>query len=112
MGGAQPLAIKMNNGICIAVECDRKRIERRIKAGFCDMVVEDIDEAVEIAEQAKEEGEPKSIAVVGNCADTHPYLVEKGFKPDVVTDQTSAHDELNGYVPAGYYEIMLKKRTS
>jgi len=103
MGGAQPLAIKMNNGICIAVECDRKRIERRIKAGFCDMVVEDIDEAVEIAEQAKEEGEPKSIAVVGNCADTHPYLVEKGFKPDVVTDQTSAHDELNGYVPAGYY---------
>jgi len=102
MGGAQPLAIKMNNGICIAVECDRKRIERRIKAGFCDMVVEDIDEAVEIAEQAKEEGEPKSIAVVGNCADTHPYLVEKGFKPDVVTDQTSAHDELNGYVPAGY----------
>ena len=103
MGGAQPLAIKMNNGICIAVECDRKRIERRIKAGFCDMVVEDIDEAVEIAEQAKEEGEPKSIAVVGNCADTHPYLVEKGFKPDVVTDQTPAHDELNGYVPAGYY---------
>ena len=103
MGGAQPLAIKMNQGICIAVECDRKRIERRIKAGFCDMVVEDIDEAIEIAEQAKEEGEPKSIAVVGNCADTHPYLVEKGFKPDVVTDQTSAHDELNGYVPAGYY---------
>jgi len=103
MGGAQPLAIKMNNGICVAVECDRKRIERRIKVGFCDMVVEDIDEAVEIAEQAKEEGEPKSIAVVGNCADTHPYLVEKGFKPDVVTDQTSAHDELNGYVPAGYY---------
>ena len=103
MGGAQPLAIKMNQGICIAVECDRKRIERRIKAGFCDMVVEDIDEAIEIAEQAKEEGESKSIAVVGNCADTHPYLVEKGFKPDVVTDQTSAHDELNGYVPAGYY---------
>ena len=103
MGGAQPLAIKMNQGICIAVECDRKRIERRIKAGFCDMVVEDIDEAIEIAEQAKEEGEPKSVAVVGNCADTHPYLVEKGFKPDVVTDQTSAHDELNGYVPAGYY---------
>jgi len=103
MGGAQPLAIKMNQGICIAVECDRKRIEKRIKAGFCDMVVEDIDEAIEIAEQAKEEGEQKSIAVVGNCADTHPYLVEKGFKPDVVTDQTSAHDELNGYVPAGYY---------
>lgn len=103
MGGAQPLAIKMNNGICIAVECDRKRIERRVKAGFCDEVVEDIDEALEIAEQAKDEKEPKSIAVVGNCADTHPYLVEKGFKPDVVTDQTAAHDELNGYVPAGYY---------
>ena len=103
MGGAQPLAIKMNNGICIAVECDRKRIERRVKAGFCDEVVEDIDEALEIAEQARDEKEPKSIAVVGNCADTHPYLVEKGFKPDVVTDQTAAHDELNGYVPAGYY---------
>ena len=103
MGGAQPLAIKMNGGICIAVECDKSRIERRLRAGFCDMMVEDIDKAVELAMGAKEKQKPLSIAVLGNCADTHPYLVESGFLPDVVTDQTSAHDELNGYVPAGFY---------
>ncbi|RLF44634.1 MAG: urocanate hydratase [Thermoplasmata archaeon] len=103
MGGAQPLAIKMNGGICIAVECDKSRIERRLRAGFCDMMVEDIDKAVELAMDAKEKQKPLSIAVLGNCADTHPYLVESGFLPDVVTDQTSAHDELNGYVPAGFY---------
>ncbi|HDD57434.1 MAG TPA: urocanate hydratase, partial [Thermoplasmatales archaeon] len=103
MGGAQPLAITMNGGICIAVECDKSRIERRLRAGFCDMMVEDIDKAVELAMDAKEKQKPLSIAVLGNCADTHPYLVESGFLPDVVTDQTSAHDELNGYVPAGFY---------
>ena len=103
MGGAQPLAITMNGGICIAVECDKSRIERRLKAGFCDMMVEDIDKAVELAMDAKEKQKPLSIAVLGNCADTHPYLVESEFLPDVVTDQTSAHDELNGYVPAGFY---------
>ncbi|MCD6237541.1 MAG: urocanate hydratase, partial [Thermoplasmata archaeon] len=103
MGGAQPLAITMNGGICIAVECDKSRIERRLKAGFCDMMVEDIDKAVELAMGAKEKQKPLSIAVLGNCADTHPYLVESEFLPDVVTDQTSAHDELNGYVPAGFY---------
>jgi len=103
MGGAQPLAITMNGGVCIAVECDKSRIERRLKAGFCDMMVEDIDKAVELAMDAKEKQKPLSIAVLGNCADTHPYLVESGFFPDVVTDQTSAHDELNGYVPAGFY---------
>ena len=103
MGGAQPLAITMNGGICIAVECDKSRIERRLRAGFCDMMVEDIDKAVELAMDAKEKQKPLSIAVLGNCADTHPYLVESEFLPDVVTDQTSAHDELNGYVPAGFY---------
>jgi len=103
MGGAQPLAITMNGGICIAVECDKSRIERRLRAGFCDMMVEDIDKAVELAMGAKEKQKPLSIAVLGNCADTHPYLVESEFLPDVVTDQTSAHDELNGYVPAGFY---------
>ena len=103
MGGAQPLAITMNGGICIAVECDKSRIERRLRAGFCDMVIEDIDKAVELAMDAKEKQKPLSIAVLGNCADTHPYLVESEFLPDVVTDQTSAHDELNGYVPAGFY---------
>ncbi len=108
MGGAQPLAVKMNYGVCIAVECDEQRIDRRIKSGFCDEKVKDIDEAVEMAMSAKQEEKPFSIGVLGNCTDTHPQLVEGGFKPDVVTDQTSAHDELNGYVPAGYYGSSLK----
>jgi urocanate hydratase len=108
MGGAQPLAIKMNKGIAIVVECDKKRIERRIKAGFCDKKVNDIKEGVELAKNAKKEEKPLSIGVVGNCADTHPQLVEGGFLPDVVTDQTSAHDELNGYIPSGFYGDSLK----
>jgi len=109
MGGAQPLAIKMNEGVCIDVECDEKRIDRRIKAGFCDKKIKDIDEAVEMAKSAKKEEKPLSIGVLGNCANVHPRLVEDGFKPDVVTDQTSAHDELEGYVPAGYYGNSLKE---
>jgi len=108
MGGAQPLSVKMANGICIAVECDEKRIDRRLKAGFCDKKVDDITQAVELAYEAKENKESISIAVIGNCADTHPELVRMGFKPDVVTDQTSAHDELNGYVPAGYFGKSIK----
>jgi len=109
MGGAQPLAIKMNNGVCIAVECDEKRIDRRIKAGFCDVKVKDVDKAVEMALDAKEKCKGFSIGLLGNCADTHPKLLEDGFKPDVVTDQTSAHDELNGYVPAGFYGSNLNR---
>jgi urocanate hydratase len=108
MGGAQPLAVKMNEGVCIDVECDEKRIDRRINAGFCDKKVKDIDEAVEMAKSAKKERKPLSIGVLGNCADVHPKLVEDGFEPDVVTDQTSAHDELKGYVPAGYCGNSLK----
>lgn len=109
MGGAQPLAVKMAGGVCIAVECDEKRIDRRLKAGFCDVKVKDLDEAVNLAEEAKREEKPMAIGVLGNCADTHPFLLEQGFKPDVVTDQTSAHDELNGYVPSGYYGDSLKE---
>lgn len=108
MGGAQPLAITMNRGVCIAVECDERRIDRRIKAGFCDKKIKDINEAVELATKAQKERFPLSIGVLGNCADIMPYLVEQGFSPDIVTDQTSAHDELNGYVPAGYYGDSLK----
>ena len=108
MSGAQPLAVKMAEGVCIAVECDEKRIDRRINAGFCDEKVIDINKAVEMANSARMEGKPLSIGVLGNCADIHPQLVEDGFRPDVVTDQTSAHDELNGYVPAGYYGGFLK----
>lgn len=108
MGGAQPLAVTMNHGVCIAVECDERRINKRIEKGFCDEKVKDIDEALEMAKQAKEECRPLSIAVLGNCADIMPELVKQGFKPDVVTDQTSAHDELNGYVPSLFSGENLK----
>jgi len=102
MGGAQPLSVTMAGGVCIAVECDIKRIDRRIKAGFCNLKTSNIDEAVTLAQHAKKEGKPLSIGLIGNCADIFPALVKQGFKPDVVTDQTSAHDELMGYIPAGY----------
>jgi urocanate hydratase len=101
MGGAQPLAVTMNGGVCIAVECDRSRIERRVGIGYCDVLVDDLDQAVSMALEAKSEGRQLSIGLVGNCAETHPRLVEKGLQPDVVTDQTSAHDELGGYIPSG-----------
>ncbi|UCB58335.1 MAG: urocanate hydratase [Thermoplasmatales archaeon] len=108
MGGAQPLAVKMAGGVCIAVECDKKRIDRRLKAGFCDLKINDINEVVELAKKLKEEGKAQAIGFLGNCADTHTQLIKDGFKPDIVTDQTSAHDELNGYVPAGFYGDNLK----
>jgi urocanate hydratase len=101
MGGAQPLAVTMNGGVCIAVECDRSRIQRRVGIGYCDVMLEDLDEAVRLALAAKSEGKPLSIGLLGNCAETHPLLLEKGIVPDVVTDQTSAHDELGGYIPKG-----------
>lgn len=109
MGGAQPLAVTMNHGVCLAVECDEKRIDRRIKVGFCDKKVTDVDEAVDIVTHAKNEKSPLSVGVLGNCAEIMPKLIKKGFRPDVVTDQTSAHDELNGYVPAPYYGDSLKE---
>ncbi len=109
MGGAQPLAIKMNGGIALIVECDEARIDRRIKAGYCDEKVDDLDEALEIVKNAVEEKEAKSVALLGNCADVHPELVKRGVIPDVVTDQTSAHDALNGYVPSGYYGSNLQE---
>jgi urocanate hydratase len=108
MGGAQPLAVTMNHGVCLAVECDEKRIDRRIQAGFCDRKIRDADEAVSQAMKAREEGTPLSIGLLGNCADLMPKFVKDDFKPDVVTDQTSAHDALNGYVPAGYSGPSLK----
>jgi len=101
MGGAQPLAVTMNGGVCVAVECDEKRIDRRVKMGYCDTKVKDIDEAVKMALDAKRRGKALSIGLLGNCSETHPLLVEMGVIPDVVTDQTSAHDELGGYIPKG-----------
>ncbi|UCE74539.1 MAG: urocanate hydratase [Methanomassiliicoccales archaeon] len=111
MGGAQPLAITMNGGVALVVEVDKKRIERRLAAGFCHEMMEDLDEALEMVKNAKEEGEAKSIGLVGNTSDVHPELVERNIIPDVVTDQTSAHDELNGYVPGDMsYEEALELR--
>lgn len=101
MGGAQPLAVTMNGGICLAVEVDEARTKRRIEAGYCQESTDDLEEALEIVEAAKDEVRPTSVALLGNCAEVHPELVKRGFKPDVVTDQTSAHDLLGGYVPSG-----------
>ncbi|MFZ5776912.1 MAG: urocanate hydratase [Bacillota bacterium] len=101
MGGAQPLAITMNEGIALAVEVDESRIDKRLKTGYCDLMVRSLEEALKVVEELKARGEAKSIALLGNAAETHPELLRRGFIPDVVTDQTSAHDPLNGYVPAG-----------
>ncbi len=101
MGGAQPLSVTMNGGVCLAVEVDRKRIERRASIGYCDTVSDDLDDALKAALEAKKAGKPLSIGLVGNCAETHPTLLSRGIVPDVVTDQTSAHDELGGYIPKG-----------
>jgi len=101
MGGAQPLAVTMNDGVCLCVEVDPARLERRLAIGFLDRRAESLDEAVALAEQAAKRGEATSIGLVANAAETHPELVRRGFTPDFVTDQTSAHDALNGYVPGG-----------
>lgn len=101
MSGAQPLAITMNEGVCLDVEVDRAKIERRIEQGFCDCVVDDFDTALKLVKEAVKKRVPKSIGLVGNASETHPELVKRGIIPDVLTDQTSAHDELNGYVPGG-----------
>jgi urocanate hydratase len=102
MGGAQPLAVTMNHGVCLAIECDEKRIDRRVNEGFCNEKQTDLAKGLDRITKAATDKKPLSIGLLGNCADILPALVQKGFHPDVVTDQTSAHDELNGYVPAGY----------
>jgi len=101
MGGAQPLAITMNGGVAIVVEVDCNRIQRRLDTGYLDVTTEDTAEAIAMARQAAEEKRALSIGLCGNCAEVLPDMIAGGFIPDVVTDQTSAHDELNGYVPAG-----------
>jgi urocanate hydratase len=101
MGGAQPLAVTMNEGVCLAVEVDPHRIQRRIETGYCDKMVETLDDALFLVCEACTQGRALSIGLVGNAAKVYPELVERGFIPDMVTDQTSAHDALNGYIPAG-----------
>jgi len=101
MGGAQPLAATMNEGVLLCVEVDPERIQRRLDTDYCDRMTDDIDEALAWVGEATASGTALSIGLVGNCAEVLPILVERGVTPDVVTDQTSAHDPLNGYVPAG-----------
>lgn len=112
MGGAQPLAVTMNEGVAIIAEVDEERIERRLKTKYVDTVVTDLDEALRLTFKAKDKGEALSIALVGNAADVVPEFVRRGIVPDVLTDQTSAHDELNGYIPRGipYKEALRLRR--
>jgi len=113
MGGAQPLAITMAGGVALCVEVDRERILRRIEFGYLDKWTDSLDEALAWAQEARDKKEALSIGVHANAADVYPELVRRGFVPDLVTDQTSAHDTLNGYVPNGMpYEEALALRTS
>src|SRR5712691_535176 len=101
MGGAQPLAATMNGAVFLGVEVDPARIEKRLKSGYCDKIASTLDEALKLIETARKDRQPLSIGLVGNCADVLPEIVKCGVVPDVLTDQTSAHDALNGYVPNG-----------
>lgn len=100
MGGAQPLAVTMNEGAVLVVEVDPRRIERRVETRYCDRMSRDLDEALGWVLEARDRGEALSVGLVGNCAEVLPELVRRGVTPDLLTDQTSAHDELNGYIPA------------
>src|SRR5690606_14984688 len=101
MGGAQPLAATMNEGAILVVEVNPRRIERRLETRYCDRMTRDLDEALEWVLGARDSGEALSVGLVGNCAEVLPELVRRGVVPDVLTDQTAAHDALNGYYPAG-----------
>ncbi len=102
MGGAQTLAATMAGASCLAVECQPSRIEMRLKTGYVDLQAKDLDEALAIIEQSCRDKKPVSVALLGNAADIFPELVRRGIKPDCVTDQTSAHDPVNGYLPKGW----------
>ena len=102
MGGAQPLALTMNDGVALVVEVDPERIARRIDSGYLDEAANDLDDAISRVQAARSEGRPLSVGVEGNAADVFPELLRRGVDIDIVTDQTSAHDPLNGYVPHGY----------
>jgi len=101
MGGAQPLAAVMNGACFLGIEVDPARIKRRIETGYCDRMEDDLDAALEVLDEARARGEAISVGLLGNCADVVPELARRGMVPDVLTDQTSAHDPLNGYVPHG-----------
>ena len=113
MGGAQPLAVTLNDGVCLAAEVDPSRVERRLQTGYLDRASASLDEAIAWCDEAKKKGEPLSVAFVGNAADLLSELIRQNRVPDVLTDQTSAHDELNGYVPNRMtYEEAVALRTA
>jgi urocanate hydratase len=101
MGGAQPLAATMNGALFLGIDVDPARIEKRLQSGYCDKIARSLDEALAMIDAARREGQALSVGLVGNCADVLPEMVKRGVVPDVLTDQTSAHDALNGYVPNG-----------
>jgi urocanate hydratase len=112
MGGAQPLAATMNGACFLGIDVDPARIEKRIATGYCDEISYDLDDALQQLRGAQQQGRALSVGLVGNCADVLPELVRRGIVPDVLTDQTSAHDALNGYVPNGMTldEALLLRR--
>jgi len=101
MGGAQPLAATMNNATFLGVEVDPSRARRRFETRYLDAIAKDVNEALSMCEESLQSKKPRSVAVIGNAADVYPELVRRGIRPDLVTDQTSAHDPLNGYIPRG-----------
>ena len=101
MGGAQPLAATMNDACFIGIDVDPTRIEKRLATGYCDAIAYELDEALRLVNEARAKGQALSVGLVGNCADMLPEMARRGIVPDVLTDQTSAHDALNGYVPNG-----------
>jgi urocanate hydratase len=101
MGGAQPLAVTLNGGVAMVVEVDRRKIERRVASGYCDRISEDLEETLRLCREAQEARRPFSVGLVGNAAEVLPELLARGVIPDVVTDQTSASDPVDGYIPAG-----------
>lgn len=114
MGGAQPMAATMNEGVIIAVEVDENRLQRRLQMGYCNEGTDNLDDALKLANQALKKKEPKSIGLLGNTADIVPEFVNRGIVPDLLTDQTSAHDTLNGYVPhkISYKEALELRRAN
>ena len=101
MGGAQPLAATLNGAVFLGIDVDPARIDRRVRTGYCDRIALTLDDALDICEDARKNGRAISVGLVGNCAEVLPEMVRRGVKVDAITDQTSAHDPLNGYVPAG-----------
>ena len=112
MGGAQPLAATMAGFSCLAIECDKSRIDLRLRTGYVDAFATDIDEALRMIDEWSQAGTAKSVGLLGNAAEILPELVRRGVRPDVVTDQTSAHDPVNGYLPVGWTIDEWRSRAS